>query len=90
MLYFAPLFFDVDMKKENFDAVFQASLDRIIREAKAAGLSVSALCRRAGISRTTPDRWRQESPETIRLLARMEKIVQDEKDKNAIAARVTD
>lgn len=90
MLYFVPSFLDAVMKQENFDAVFQVSLERLLAEAKAVGLSVSALCRRAGASRTTPDRWRQQAPETIRLLAKMQTIVQEEKDKNAIPVRVAD
>jgi len=67
------------MSQEKFGAVFRERVTRIEDEAKRIGLNFTSICKEAGISRATPDRWRKESPKTIRLVERMEEIVERHK-----------
>jgi hypothetical protein len=61
--------------KKNFEQVFRATLDELQQDAKAAGMSLTSVCRAAGVARATPDRWRQSPPKTIRVLAKMQDTV---------------
>ena len=70
-------------KKETFGEVFLARLDKIVEDANAAGINLTIVCARAGISRATPDRWRRELPKTIETLEAMEKVIEDHKKKEA-------
>jgi hypothetical protein len=64
------------MSQEKFGEVFRDRVTRIEDEAKRIGLNFTSICKEAGISRATPDRWRKESPKTIRLVEAMEKIIE--------------
>jgi transposase-like protein len=59
------------MNRKPFHKQFIASLDEVERRAKAAGSSITALCREAGVARATPDRWRNKAPETIDVMDRL-------------------
>lgn len=60
---------------KNIERVFTDSLSDLKSDAKAAGLSLSAVCKQAGVARATPDRWALNPPKTIRTLAKMQDIV---------------
>lgn len=61
--------------KKNFEQVFRDSLDELQADAKAAGMNLTTVCKAAGVARATPDRWRQNPPKTIRVLAKMQDTV---------------
>jgi transposase-like protein len=63
------------MATTNFIQAFEQAFADIERDAKAAGSSLSEICRETGISRTTPDRWRAKTPTTVELVARMQECV---------------
>lgn len=63
------------MSEKSFDDVFKDRLEALEARAKAVGLNFTSVCKQAEISRATPDRWRKETPKTVRLLTRMEEIV---------------
>lgn len=48
--------------------VFLAKLDQIENDAKAAGANMTIICKKAGISRAGPVRWRNKIPHTIKLM----------------------
>lgn len=60
---------------KNFVDAFKDALAGIEAGAKEAGSSVTEICREAGISRTTPDRWKENPPITIELVAKMQDAV---------------
>lgn len=59
----------------NFVDAFKDALAGIEAGAKEAGSSITEICRETGISRTTPDRWKENPPITIELVARMQDAV---------------
>lgn len=61
--------------KKNIEQVFRESLDELQEDAKAAGMNLTSVCKEAGVARATPDRWRQNTPKTIRVLAKMQDTV---------------
>jgi len=63
------------MSQEPFDELFKQRVAELEARAKAVGLNFTSICNQANISRATPDRWRKETPKTVRLLAQMEMIV---------------
>ena len=56
-------------KKSTFEAEFRRRLDDIIKRGQAVGLTVTALCKKTGIARATPDRWRKNAPLSVTLVA---------------------
>ncbi|MGE4340238.1 MAG: hypothetical protein AB7E55_30440 [Pigmentiphaga sp.] len=62
-----------------FNEVFLERLDNIEKRAHACEppLTLTHICRNAGIARATPDRWRKKPPKSIELLERMETVVAD-------------
>jgi len=58
-----------------FPKVFHDRLDALELRALAARSNLTEVCRDIGISRSTPDRWRRETPRTIKIIDRMEKRV---------------
>lgn len=60
---------------KNFVDAFKDALAGIEAGAKEAGSSVTEICRETGISRTTPDRWKENPPITIELVAKMQDAV---------------
>lgn len=59
----------------NFQNQFQEALAQLEADAKAAGTNLTAICKECGISRTTPDRWKQTVPVTVRLLSQMQDAI---------------
>lgn len=72
-------------EKKNFVAVFKEALDQLERDAKAAGSNMTAVCREAGVSRTTPDRWRENPPATVATLGKLQEVVAEKAAKKAAA-----
>lgn len=62
-------------KPLTYEDEFKARVSKLERDAQAAGLNLTAVCREAGVSRATPDRWRKKTPKTIALVTAMEAIV---------------
>lgn len=59
----------------SFQRAFQDRLDQIEARGKKAGLTLTHICRSAGIARATPDRWRKSSPLSVQLIDKMESVV---------------
>lgn len=59
----------------NFVDAFKDALAGIEAGAKEAGSSITEICRETSISRTTPDRWKENPPITIELVAKMQDAV---------------
>lgn len=74
------------MPEKKFSDVFKERVDEMERRARAIGMSLTAVCRKAGISRATPDRWRHVTPHTIALLDKMEEVVAAETEVKRQAA----
>jgi transposase-like protein len=62
-------------KRETFGEVFLERLETIIDDANRAGINLTKVCARAGISRATPDRWRRKLPKTIEIIDTMEEVI---------------
>jgi hypothetical protein len=62
-------------RQPSFGELFLARLQELEEEAKLCGLNMTVICKEAGISRASPDRWRRELPKTILLMETMEEIV---------------
>ena len=58
-----------------FTDAFRERIEKIETEAKACNLNFTSICKEAGISRATPDRWKRSTPKTISIVTRMEEIV---------------
>ena len=56
---------------------FQARIDSIDARAKKAGTSITELCRRAKVARSTPDRWRKIVPMTVVIITKLEDELAD-------------
>lgn len=56
---------------------FRNKLYDLESRGKNVGLNLTTICRIAGISRATPDRWKRQSPMTIQILTRIEEIVEE-------------
>ena len=54
---------------------FLKHLDTLEADIKATGLNMTEVCRRAGVARCTPDRWRSVIPKTVRIITDMEAVV---------------
>ncbi|WOL24250.1 particle associated protein [Yersinia phage fHe-Yen8-01] len=78
-------------KKQEFNRTLTQEFDdrikNIKRRAEKCDISVAELCRRAGISRATPDRWFLRVPKSIRVvdmfiseLNKIESAIQAEED----------
>lgn len=53
------------MEESTLEDEFNRRVKQLSERAKAAGTNVSELCRIAGISRTTPERWNKRVPKSI-------------------------
>lgn len=73
-------------KNPTFDQVFKTRLRTIEDDAKAKGLNWTTLCKEAGVSRATPDRWRKHVPASIELVAKLETAVANFKPEAGAAA----
>lgn len=58
-----------------FSENFRSALADIEARAAAVGENWTTLCRRAGISRTTPDRWKKSDPATVRAVSKVQEIL---------------
>jgi hypothetical protein len=67
------------MPQPSFGKVFRERLKAIEAEATAAGLNWTTICNEAGISRATPDRWKKQTPKTVKLIETIEKVVEKHK-----------
>jgi len=63
------------MRKDSFQAMFMERLDEIESRAKKVGLTMTDLCRRSGVARATPDRWRSRPPKSVELVDDLEDVV---------------
>ena len=59
----------------SFEAVFRSRISKIEEDARKVGMNFTTICKEAGISRATPDRWKRGTPRTIEIVDQMEKIV---------------
>lgn len=67
--------------KKTYVDEFKARVDKMEKDAAEVGLNFTVICREAGISRATPDRWRKKTPKTILLIAQIEGIIERERTK---------
>lgn len=67
----------------NFVDDFKTALDNLESDAKSVGLNLTSICRETGVSRATPDRWRKHIPKTIEIVAEMQRVVAEAKNKPA-------
>ena len=58
-----------------FTEEFRKRIRSIESEAVACGLNWTTLCKEAGLSRATPDRWKKKTPKTVEVVAKLEEIV---------------
>lgn len=70
----------------SFEDVFRKRIESIEADARAVGLNFTSICKEAGISRATPDRWKRSTPKTIEIVQRMESIVAAHRAKTADGA----
>jgi enamine deaminase RidA (YjgF/YER057c/UK114 family) len=66
---------NTEVQAGEFEKQFQNRLDNIEARGKAVGLTLTHICRDSGIARATPDRWRKDTPLSIKLMDQMEAIV---------------
>lgn len=64
-----------------FTEEFEKRIKTIEADAKAVGLNFTSICKEAGISRATPDRWKKSTPKTIAIITQIEGIVAAHKAK---------
>lgn len=70
-------------RQRTYSDEFMDRIARLDEEALAAGTNLTEVCREAGVSRATPDRWRRHVPKTIQLVTLMEQIIQQHARKAA-------
>lgn len=63
------------MSEPKFGDVFRERITKIDKDAQAAGINMTTVCKEAGVSRATPDRWRRKLPKTVEIIENMESIV---------------
>lgn len=51
-------------------------------KAAAAGTNLTEVCRRAGVSRQTVEKWKDEEPKTLQILRRLEAQIEILKGEN--------
>ena len=55
---------------------FDVRVREVIERGRAVGMSLSAICAKAKVSRATPDRWLLRPPKTVQTLDAMEAAVE--------------
>lgn len=78
------------MSKPTFGEVFRDRIDKIVQDAEASGINLTVVCKGAGISRATPDRWRRKLPKTIETVDKMERVVAERNATTAAANKSED
>ena len=68
-----------------FSDDFKKRIEKIESDAKEVGLNFTSICKEAGISRATPDRWKRKTPKTVEIVTLMEAIVARQKAEAAAA-----
>lgn len=63
------------MTAKTFTDDFNSRITKIEADARACGLNWTSICKEAGLSRATPDRWKRKPPMTVAIVSRMEEIV---------------
>lgn len=58
-----------------FEEEFNRRLSDIVKRGEAQGLTLTHICREAGVARATPDRWRAKAPLSVTLVDKMEAVV---------------
>lgn len=71
------------MNTKTFTEDFKARIASIEAEAKAMGLNWTSICKEAGLSRATPDRWKKKTPKTVQVVTQMEEILKRHKERAA-------
>lgn len=66
-----------------FKDEFKSRIAKIEEDAQSVGLNWTSICKEAGLSRATPDRWKKRIPKTIEVVTRMETIVARHKERAA-------
>lgn len=66
---------------KSFEQEFAERLTAIENRAHKVGMNMTAICREAGISRATPERWKKTAPKTVELVSKMEQIVSAEEQR---------
>lgn len=61
--------------KPTFTDEFRKRITAIEADAKACGLNWTSICKEAGLSRATPDRWKKKTPKTVEVVTQVEQIV---------------
>lgn len=75
---------DLPLEDLKLEEVFRRRVDMLNERAKKAGTNITQLCRLAGVSRTTPERWNKRVPKSIGIFDLMfEALVSIEKEQNA-------
>ncbi|MBB3017615.1 hypothetical protein FHR70_000655 [Microvirga lupini] len=54
---------------------FLGKLDELENRAHAVGHTLTSICELSGVARATPDRWRKSTPNTIKLVDKLEAVV---------------
>lgn len=70
-----------------FETEFRDRLKKIENDARDAGMNLTGICKELGISRATPDRWKRNTPTTIKIMADMEALISKKKASDAAAAQ---
>ena len=63
------------MSTPKFSDVFKERVARLEADMAEVGLNWTAACRKAKVSRATPDRWRKATPKTVELIDKFEAVV---------------
>lgn len=58
-----------------FEEEFNRRLSDIVKRGEAQGMTLTHICREAGVARATPDRWKAAPPLSITLVDKMEAVV---------------
>ncbi len=58
-----------------FEEEFNRRLSDIVKRGEKQGLTLTHICREAGVARATPDRWRAKAPLSVTLVDKMEAVV---------------
>lgn len=77
-----PLEITPEGHDSTFESEFYRRVEMIKQRAKLAGTNITQLCKAAGVSRTTPERWEKRVPKSIGILDLMlEALLEAEKAK---------
>lgn len=86
------------VKAPEFERTFSQDFDLRIKDirkrAEDCGISIAELCRRAGVSRSTPDRWFERIPKSIVVvdlfIDELEKVEGEQQERREMLNGMTD